>query len=221
MFLGRISSKRYAFGGRTLLLLLSISGRLAADECPIDLPVYDPAGQMIPFTVTRVAPEHRSEMNLLESQPRLFDNTKGRLLLLDKTLLGRAVIVTLENAEHKTITNRIVLMQCPQRVSLRFGVAEGYGDLEFQRIQGRLTGCQFGDWWIRALPMFGASSPPAAIEGFIREDGTFSMSGAMSGERHIIVVGRGKEPIRAFGLNVNASRLNDAGSVDVSNGCRK
>lgn len=221
MFLGHITSKKYSFGGRTILLVLSIFGLVKGSECGIDLPVYDPAGQLLPFTVTRVAPEQRSEMNLLESKPRLFDSAKGRLMLLDKTLLGRAFLVTLENGEHKTITHRIVLMQCSQRVSLRFGVAEGYGDLEFQRIQGRLTGCQFGDWWIRALPMFGASSPPAAIEGFIREDGTFSMSGAMSGERHIIVVGRGKEPIRAFGLNVNASRLNDAGSVDVSNGCRK
>ncbi len=113
-------------------------------------------------------------------------------------------------------------MQCPQRVSLRFGVADAYGDVSFQTVRGRLSGCKFtGDWWIRAMPMFGTYSPPMPVEGWIQEDGSFSISGQMDGERYIVIIGKAKSPLKTVGIDVTAGRAADAGVIDMSSACPK
>jgi len=67
--------------------------------------------------------------------------------------------------------------------------------------------------------MFGQHMPPAAVEANVRKDGSFSLSGHMDGERHIIVFGKDKTPIRSIGADITAGKPNDLGVIDLSGHC--
>jgi hypothetical protein len=111
-------------------------------------------------------------------------------------------------------------MQCPQRASIRVGESELYGDVLYVTIRGRASGCRFsGDWWIRAMPMFGTSSSQPALDGYIQQDGTFALSGQMQAERHLVVFGRDKQPVKAIGVDVTVGKDNDVGIVDLAGSC--
>ena len=120
------------------------------------------------------------------------------------------------------MNRRIAIMICPQRTSLRYGNAEGYGDAAFVTVSGRLKGCHFsGDWWVRAMPQFGPTAHEEVPEAYVNDDGTFAVVGAMSGSRHAFVVGRGADAIKVFSLNVVEVRPNTAGTVDLTGLCPK
>jgi hypothetical protein len=116
-----------------------------------------------------------------------------------------------------------MLVDCQQRNSLRYGQEFDGFDVAWSTISGHLSGCQFtGDWWVRAMPMFGGPGAAWAYDGHIRSDGKFSISGNMPGVRHMIVVGKDKQPIRVIAVDVTVGIAeNEAGSVDLTGLCPK
>lgn len=220
---------RYAtcFGWRPALvtfLVLAASGLswpAWAEEgrCAVDVRVYDPRGNRLQFRVTRVSVQESPEQNLLASKPGVVETSGDRLLFLNR-LLRRVFVATIEDTAGRRMKKQFILMQCPQRVSARFGVLETYGDVSFQMLQGRFSGCQFtGDWWVRAMPMFGDFSTLGAVEGQVGRDGSFALSGQISGERHVIVVGKDAKPIWVFAADVTLGRSNDVGLIDLAGRC--
>lgn len=208
---------------RLLLGVLAASAYACAQSaCVVEIPVYDTSGNKLEFNVTAVAPQDRRDVNLLSLRPNAVRSVGDRISFSDRTLLRRVLVVTLENARGAKITQPVFLMQCPQRTSIRFGSSEAPGDVEFDTMRGRLSGCRFvGDWWVRAMPMFGASTSPAALEGYIQPDGSFSLSGQMAGERHLVVFGKDKQPVLAIGVNVTVGRANEVGTLDLTGHCPK
>jgi hypothetical protein len=113
-------------------------------------------------------------------------------------------------------------MQCPQRVSIRFGSSEAYGDFGFETLHGRVHGCSFeGDWWIRAMPMFGSAPSQGSLDGAVELDGKFMMSGQIEGQRMLLVIGKDKQPVKAVALNFTAGEANDVGDIDLAAVCPK
>jgi hypothetical protein len=69
--------------------------------------------------------------------------------------------------------------------------------------------------------MFGGYDDPASYEGYVAADGAFELTSSLRGERTIFVVGRDKQPVKAFGVDVIAGGKNNAGAVDLSGSCPK
>jgi hypothetical protein len=203
----------------------------ARPECFVDVPVYDFLGNEVPFEIIAVQSEQEAS-NLLtgpdENSRGVVDGTR---LYFPKSWLGRGVIyLTLRPrriAELKGERNSkraIELNSCEQRTSLRIGVNRTNRDIHSARIEGHLSGCQLGtDWWVRVMPMFGGHDDLSIYEGFIRlPGGSFTVDGPMRGERHILIIGRGKQPLTAMGVDVTSGGGNtNVGVVDLSKMCPK
>jgi hypothetical protein len=195
--------------------------------CSLDVPVYDPKGQKLAFRIAAVSPEGNDAVDLLAIQQKEYRVVvRGERLFFPAGLIGkRRLRLILENESEKRITTHVSLMHCQQRVSLEYGVLStlSTGDVAWSTVTGRLTGCKLaGDWWVRALPMFGGQDSPIIHEGFVRpSDGAFWIASSMHGERHIIVVGNGSQPVKVFGFDVTEGGRNDVGAVDLAGLCPK
>lgn len=209
---------------KVLLLCVSLwkIGCIAADPCRIEIAAYDFAGNRLhSFRLIRVAPREAPEINLLTAVPRKIRVSKQVEVAINSELLGQVVLITVQYERKKELVQPVFLMKCSQRVSLRLGANLGPEDVTFDRIRGSLTGCSFtGDWWVRAFSMFGQYIPPGALEAKVNKDGTFEITGPMDGERHIIVIGKAKNPVKAIGANIIAyGPVNDIGTIDLSGAC--
>lgn len=201
------------------MFLISVSCAEVA-PCRLEIPVYDPFGSRLDFKITKVMPSEGAKVNLLKVRPKEVQLGKDGRLMLDRSLLGRVIEISLEDNRGVKVAQPVFLMQCAQRVSVRVGFSESYGDVTFQTVNGRFSGCRFsGDWWIRAMNMFGPASAVAPLEARVEQDGSFSLSGQMSGERHIIVVGKEKNPIEVIGIDVTVGRSINIGTYDLSGRC--
>jgi hypothetical protein len=72
--------------------------------------------------------------------------------------------------------------------------------------------------------MFGPHIGARAVyDGYVRKsDGTVSITASMTGERYIIVVGWGRDPIISFAFDVvEGGRSNDFGTIDLRARCPK
>jgi len=189
--------------------------------CRLYLPVYDQFGDRLhQFRVTRVTPLQNPQVNLLTFFPHKVRRAGNDQLIVDRNLRGRELEVTLEDQRGTKITAPLYFAECPERVSFRVGLTYGYGDSVGETVIGRLAGCRFtGDWWIRAINMFGSWASPAIPETLVREDGSFRLGGHMRGERHIVVVGKDKWPVEAVGVNIQEGGINDLGTIDLSGRC--
>jgi hypothetical protein len=90
-------------------------------------------------------------------------------------------------------------------------------------MRGRITGCPTaGDWWVRVMPMFGVFRDFLPHEGYVSpKDGSFTVSGSMRGERHLVAIGRGREALKVLGFDVVEGGRNDVGVIDLSTVCSK
>lgn len=206
------------------ILLVSFASMGRADEqpCVLEVPVFGPTGSKLDFKITALMGDADSDVNALASPSRGAKfGAVGSRLLFPKPMLGRSVRIKLEDAMHDTVLVKIPLFDCRQRTSARWGFNYGSNaDVWAQTVKGRMSGCQFsGDWWIRAMPMFGY--PGAVHEGMVQPDGSFSLTASLDGERYVIVFGRNREPVKAIGVNVAAGMTNDIGKVDLSGSCPK
>jgi hypothetical protein len=214
-----------------LALILASSYAKAAESlpgCSLEVPVYDARGERLSFRISAVSPEGESGVDLLNTREREYRVVaKGEKLYFQASFIGkRRLQLVLENGEGRKITTYVAITHCQQRTSVEYGGARdgtlGTGDVAYSMVGGRLTGCELvGDWWIRAMPMFGGQDSPVIYEGFIRrDDGVFSIASS-HGERHIIVIGKGKQPVRVLAFDVVEGGLNEIGVVDLTGSCSK
>lgn len=225
MFL--IATKR-RYVSLACLLFLAPGISLAADPstaCFVDLPVYDATGNRVPFKVVAVSLQESPATNFLtvrESKYRMKVN--GERLYFPKAWIGsRQFLLTLSSAKGVRFTAPLTVLACEQRISLQYGQSESGGDVGWTTIRGRFVGCSLsGDWWVRAMPMFGGNEFRPSFEGSIRlADGNFEFNASVRGERHILVAGKDKQPLKTFGIDVMAGRQNDVGTLDLSGACPK
>jgi hypothetical protein len=194
----------------------------AESGCRLETPVYDAFGKRLAAKVVRISPDGKPMIDLLSSTPKLATVHSQDILFIDRSLLRHVINVTVEYGKGRMFLQPILLAQCPQRSSIRVGESETYGDFAFVSLQGQASGCGFdGDWWIRAMPMFGSVPSVAALEGYLERDGSFKLSGQMHGERHLLIFGRGEYPVMSVGVNVTIGKLNDVGIISLGSSCPK
>jgi len=223
------SGHAYIRGQIVLLLILILGNQLAKaaqlPACSLDVPVYGPKGERLPFKITAATLEGEKDTDLFtirQEEYRVL--ARGDRLYFRPGFIGkRRLTLVLENGKGGKITTHVALMHCQQRASVELGGISALvtGDVRLSKASGRLTGCKLvGDWWIRAMPMFGASWPPAALEGHIGKDGTFVLS-VQNGERHLVIIGKDKQPVKVVGVDVIEGRVNEMGVVDLRGSCPK
>ncbi len=201
------------------------SGVDARELCFVDLPVYDAAGERMSTNITAVrrAGQDNSIDFLLTNQSEYRMTAAGDRLYFPERAISAVVEITMTLKSRVSIKRRVALMGCQQRTSLQFGQADSGADVRTSTIKGRIAGCStVGDWWIRAMPMFGGHDDPATYEGYIRgKDGVFLLTASLRGERHIIIIGKDKQPIKVLAFDVVVGGQNEIGSVDISGLCPK
>lgn len=207
-----------------ILLVGATVSRVVAVECPVDISLHDAVGRELQFAITGATPVvgERPGADLLKLKNRRIAYVDGRRLVLGSDdVVGRFLRVRVSISDGREDTFTFVVTQCPQRSSFRVGEAEqGIGDVSMNSIKGRLTGCIITrDWWIRVMPMFGSVTEAAIAEGRIETNGVFSVVGDLQGERQIVVIGRGDQPVHAFGFNVTSAAVNRTGDIDISSRC--
>lgn len=215
-------------------------------ECFVELPVFDPLGNRVPFEIIAVHTQDLVGSDVQESGPNLLTSTsedrpvvgENDRLYIPKHWIGHGLVIVKLKAVNQEEAKKALdmtrtkgplamratleLTSCQQRTSLRIGIKDTNVDVFVSTIKGRVTGCQInGGWWIRAMPMFGGQDQSSIYEGLVRPvDGSFSLIAHMRGERHILIVGRGKQPLAAIGVNVTSGGgKTDVGSLDLSTMC--
>lgn len=207
------------------LFLAMLANQTYAQEsqqsCFVEIPVFDARGNPLPFEIKSVMSE-QGDINLLTTEQKDYRMTAYRdKLYFSERLLGRSGFdITLEYEKRKLRT-RIALMACQQRTSLQYGSLDTGADVAWSVVKGRVSGCQFsGEWWIRAVPMFGGHEGISYHEGYIHPaDGAFHIVSSMGGGRHIVVIGKGKDPVRVVGFDVFIGGKNEMGTVDLAGTC--
>jgi hypothetical protein len=212
---------------KVLFILLSISVPMWSNSkaCEVRFAAYDPVGEAVGVAVLAVAPESDPSVNLLRTAKKAIwlSNADTTINFLVPSIVSRAFTVELVVRQTERRRMRVVVMQCPQRISIRVGeLADQFGDFSFSEISGRVTGCDTrGDWWVRAMPMFGGTTETGyrIFEGMIKEDGAFRLAGHLSGERHILVIGREKSVLRVTTFNFIVGGKNRALHIDMGGAC--
>jgi hypothetical protein len=189
-------------------------------SCFVEVPIYNAVGERMPLSVTKITLASHTPNLLTIPEPEYRFKIVGDRIFFPSQAINNWIKITL-NVNGGVITRRIALMACHQRTSLRDGQRDSGADVSTTSVTGRLVGCRFqGDWWIRATPMFGAHEDPASYEGYISpRDGFFSFTSSMRGERHIVVVGRNKTPVKAFAFDVVVGGANRIGDLNLREVC--
>jgi len=233
MFLNLISSTKRRLDRRTcwgrLGLALLVLGSVACAQeplpaCFVELPVYDATGNRVDFDVVSVSVGNESgkTFDLLTTEhPEVRVAARGNRVYFPKGLIGgRRYTIGLENAGGDRAVTRVALLECQQRTPVPYGVSETGADVGWSTMSGHLSGCPLvGDWWVRAMPMFGGQDLLSSSTGYLNpEDGAFWLM-FDRGIRHIVIIGKGKNPVRTLGVNVLEGGKNDLGTIDLSKDC--
>src|SRR5579871_4274880 len=190
--------------------VLVIGGSCAEEvqpPCFVELPAFGPQGEPLTSKIAAVYPppeQGDSSIDLLTIPQRQYRMmADGNRLDFPKEFVGRTIMVTFESERHRTLRRRVVLTACHQRTSIVFGESDSAVDVASSTVSGRISGCEIaGDWWVRAMPMFGGQDSPTSYEGYVAGDGLFHIDASFAGHRHILIIGRGKDPVRAIPVNV-------------------
>jgi hypothetical protein len=219
---------------RALLALLGMLSFVSCTASPtlhcfLELPVYDAQGNRLNFEVSRVtAIEPPEKDDLLRSNGPHRMIWKDSRLYYSQGVYLTGIEVTLDGGKDSRgrsiqFTEKVALSDCQQRTSLQYGYRDAGLDVAATTVRGRISGCPLdGDWWIRAVPMFGAQASAMVVyEGYLhKSDGSFRITASMQGERHIVVIGRGRAPIASIGVDVvKGGQNNDVGTVDLRGKC--
>lgn len=206
MFLTRAVALAVAF------LILSCGSRQLS--CTLTIIGYDTAGNM------KEIPRILDVRQVLggddeRSVPWLTD---GRAVYLPARLHGFMIGVRFSGEGSRTFQ----MYKCHQKYSTVF--AGRAGSPPVSHVSGRVTGCRLNrEWWIRLYPMFGADPLPNSdpLESAIDPiSGDFEVVGHFANMRHTVTLGRGKDPVHSFGIDVDGSigEIN-AGRIDLAGKC--
>lgn len=192
--------------------------------CILDVPVYDPHGNRLPFNVVGLTVEvEGSKTELLGKEiDGIRITSKGdRVFFSSARIIGTGPIeVTLESSKRDLIKTKVYIAACRLRRSLFYGQSDLGYDVTSVFIRGRFSGCRFtGDWWVRAMAMFGGHLGSALEDGYVESDGAFWLYVGATGVRRLLVIGKGKQPIRVVGFDVTVGKEHDIGNIDLSGSC--
>ena len=206
------------------MLLFAATSQSLAASCQVELKVFNGYGDPLEFTISRVVPSGRS-IDLLTYPDFLnFAPTNKHILVFSKeTYAFRSPLdLFLRTSGQKLLSKHTVsVTNCPQRITIVTDSLVGPNDSVGTLVFGKIQGCKItGDWWVRVYPMFGSEKTDAAVEGTVQKDGSFQASGYMGGQRSLLIVGRGKEPVEVIGLNIYTGKINQIGTVDLTNRCK-
>src|SRR5260221_8784459 len=214
---------------KSIVLVLLMSACAAhSDEppppCILEIPVYSPLGDRLPFKVTRLSiKDGDGKIDLLgKKTDGMAITSKGDRVFFsyDRIVGASRIEITLEGPDGARITSEMIVTACRLRRSLFFGQSELGIDVSSVSIRGRLSGCQFGgDWWIRAMPMFGGHFGAALEDGYVEVDGSFWLRVGAVGVRRLVVVGKGNQPVRVIGVDITVGKENYLGTVDLTGLC--
>ena len=208
----------------TILLLAATSQSLSAASCQVELVVLNGYGDPLEFTVSRVVPSGRSIDLLTHPDLLNFAPTNKHILVFYKDTYAflSPLDLFLRTSGQKLLSKHTVsVTNCPQRITIVTDSLVGPNDSVGTLVFGKIQGCKItGDWWVRVYPMFGSEKTDAAVEGTVQKDGSFQASGYMGGQRSLLIVGRGKEPVEVIGLNIYTGKINQIGTVDLTNRCK-
>jgi hypothetical protein len=204
-----------------MILLLTASGAQAQNarpECFVELPVFDSGGNSVPYEIVALRSEDPTVNRIAEESVVV-----GTRAYFPKRLLFRGVLeIALKDRKARVVRQGLLLSSCQQRTSLEFEDRDTGADVSGASIVGRTSGCPGDSLWVRAMPMFGGQTSNGVHEGFIGADGAFSLTSGMRGERHILIIGRGKHPLKAIGVDVTSGGgKTDVGEIDLRNECRQ
>lgn len=214
-------------GLRVLFLACLSDGPSAADvglPCSVEFPAYDANGERIEIVVVSAKQLGRSGPDLLKSTGPIRARAVNGRLEIPKEFVGSiALDLRLMKADGVVFSRQVEIGDCQQRSSVQHGTNDSGVDVLGTKITGTLAGCRLTDqWWIRLLPMFGQSDPAPIHDANIRaSDGRFWLTGSLRGERMILVVGKGKDPVKALGVTVVRGRDSDVGVINIAGGCPK
>jgi hypothetical protein len=194
-------------------------------SCVVDLAVYGPRGDRTATMLLSVNPPPgegvANNIDFLTTELEQYRMSwDGNRLHFPEALLGRTVMLTLQDEVGRKFKTRITFVACQQRTSVVHGQLDSGADVGASTITGRISGCKtIGDWWIRATPMFGSQ---LSYEGRISQtDGTFHLTANLAGERYIIVIGKDKEPLKVLATDVVIGGKNEMGVLDLTGVCPK
>lgn len=216
----------------SLLTALSTCATTPPRKCFIEFAVHGPLGdQLSGFRVTSaesIIRETDEERLGLQYDP-IRRIAVGNRLYADEVDYHDTLAVTLERVPDESVVKLVNGHECEQYESVFFGErASGSHEYAswFER-RGRLVGCALDDdWWIRSSPLLRAAVEPGPPVGDTHDaylepsSGDFTIR-ARHGVRHIFVVGRGKDPVRVFTVNLDAGSDApvDLGEYDLSDSC--
>ncbi len=169
-----------------------------------------------------MTPQNDKSLNLLSVARAGVKITPSgdRIIFSSGEIVGLTIEVTLEGPKGAVVTTQMVVTSCRLRRSLFFGQSETGADVSGVNMIGRLSGCKFeGDWWVRTVPMFGGHERVFAVDGYVQSDGNFWLVLEGDGVRHLLIIGKGKKPIKSIGFDVTAGKKINAGVIDLSSHC--
>lgn len=213
------------------LITLALVGCLACGSqeqeasestCFTELMVYDPHGYKLPFVISGVFAKGRREegdVRQIKGTPYGF-GVKGARLSYSKRAIGISTLeLVLVGPRGENVRTEVNLLACRQRNSVQHGNLHDGADAAASRLSGRIAGCNMdGDWWIKATPMFADNIFARAYEGLVNSDGSFEIVANFWGGRHIIVVGKEREPIKALSMDITEGGNNFA-MIDLGGLC--
>lgn len=207
------------------LAVVSAAPGFAQFPCSVELPVYDPEGQRLAFRVAKVWPVGVKKDG---DVPRSVAGTyrvaaSGTAIEFARNwLVSNGFWATLAGPGAAVLEIKVPLAICRYRQSTVYGNRDSGADAAYTVLSGRIVGCRLeGDWWARAVPMFGGGVPVVGFEGYVdRSTGEFTIAGNPSGRRHIVIVGRGREAVRTASIDVVEGGKNEVAPIRLTADCR-
>jgi hypothetical protein len=196
----------------------------------IDLPAYDAYGTKLNnVAVQSILPiKARSIKDVPERYLGTYGIAKSKAaIIFDKQWLGsdgfRVVLVAaIAGSPIRNIEIEVPMLACRYRQSTVVGQRATGDDAEYTVAVGRVVGCKLeGEWWLRAVAIFGGGSYAPGIEGFIdRVSGEITLAAIPSGTRHLVILGHGKDPIRTIAVDFVLGQQNVIPVFRLSPECR-
>lgn len=217
---------------RLRIVLLSFMCSLLASaqsplECFVEFAGYDPQGKRLPL-VEIASAGSIDERYMLVNITREFalepldrrPTISGNRLYFPRVMMGLGPIGVIVHAPNAGSGQKILsITACRQAESIFVGdVWPQTSEALFTKFTGRVTGCSLvGDWWVRSELLFGNTQPyESSIDA---ETGKFLIL-ANGTARHLIVVGKGSNPVKAFTRfykgHIDGVNL---GLLDISDSC--
>jgi hypothetical protein len=188
-------------------------------KCFVDLPVYDVRGARVPIKKVSIRLRGASEDIPKQRLDEVGMEYRDNRLYFDSKVIPTVVELRIDLQPDGLVRRTVGLAECESRASSQYGELHSGADVWGTGIQGRVKGCAIGeDWWVRIMPMHGGPDE-WAFEGLVKKSGEFSVVGSVRGERHLLVFGRGREPLKVIAFDVTEGGKNDVWVVDLSGAC--